>query len=43
MDAEINTFGKSAKLASSTIKGIETSIDGIAGSGVEGIRELGDV
>jgi hypothetical protein len=43
MDAEINTFGKSAKLASSTLKGIETSIDGIASSGVEGIRELGDV
>jgi hypothetical protein len=40
MDAEVKSFGKASAEA---FGGLQRSIDGIAGSGVEGMRELGDV
>jgi hypothetical protein len=43
MDAEINSFARTSKASADALKGVESSIDGIAGSGVEGVRELGDV
>jgi hypothetical protein len=43
MDNEINTFANTAKKSATALKGVESAIDHIGGSGVEGVRELGDV
>jgi len=43
MDNEINSFANSAKKSASVLKGFENSINTIAGSGVDGVKELGDV
>jgi hypothetical protein len=43
MDREINSFAKTAKASASALKGVEDSLDTIAGSGVEGVREMSDV
>ena len=42
MDAEIQSFAKTAKVAGDALQGIEAGLDQISG-GVEGVRELGDV
>ena len=43
MDNEIDSFANTAKKSASALKGVESSIDNIGDSGVEGVRELGDV
>jgi hypothetical protein len=43
MDNEIDSFANTAKKSASALKGVESAIDNIGGSGVEGVRELGDV
>jgi hypothetical protein len=40
---EMESFANAAKRSETILEGVEKSVDHIAGSGVEGVRELGDV